>query len=283
MKDIKVIGIFLLIALFYSTASYSAEPTREEATKILQSLHWMRGPQTVDVGSNAKFKIPEHYVFLNAEDTRKFMALNENPDSGHDNLFAPDDLHWFAIFRYVETGHIMDDQKIDADSVLQAVQSRTEESNKVREQHGWPDMHVVGWKYRPFYDSNTHRLDWAIIGESNGRRTINYNTRILSRTGVTSVTLVSDINDLDASVNEFKSAVIGYSFDPGQRYSEFRQGDSVAKYGLAALIAGGAAAVATKKGLLAVIGGALAAAWKFIAAAFMGLLAWLRSFFKRKS
>lgn len=48
------------------------------------------------------------------------------------------------------------------------------------------------------------------------------------------------------------------------------------------MIAGGAAAVATKKGLWAVLGGFLAVAWKFIAAAFVGLAAWLGSQFKKK-
>jgi len=57
----------------------------------------------------------------------------------------------------------------------------------------------------------------------------------------------------------------------------------VAEFGLAALIAGGAAAVATKKGFWAVIAGFFAAAWKFIAVAVVGLLAWLRSLFKGKS
>jgi uncharacterized membrane-anchored protein len=43
----------------------------------------------------------------------------------------------------------------------------------------------------------------------------------------------------------------GYAFKPGQTYAEYREGDKIAKYGLAALIAGGGLAVAAKTGLLA--------------------------------
>jgi uncharacterized membrane-anchored protein len=40
-----------------------------------------------------------------------------------------------------------------------------------------------------------------------------------------------------------------YSFQTGQSYAEYRPGDKVAKYGLAALVVGGAAVGAAKLGL----------------------------------
>jgi len=46
---------------------------------------------------------------------------------------------------------------------------------------------------------------------------------------------------------------------------------------------GGAAAVATKKGFWALIGGFLAAAWKFVAAAVVALLAGIGKMFKKKT
>jgi uncharacterized membrane-anchored protein len=50
----------------------------------------------------------------------------------------------------------------------------------------------------------------------------------------------------------------GFSYKSGKTYAEFRPGDKIAQYGLAALIGGGAGAAAVKLGLF----GAL---WKFIA------------------
>jgi uncharacterized membrane-anchored protein len=68
----------------------------------------------------------------------------------------------------------------------------------------------------------------------------------------------------------------------GERYTEFKQGDHVAEFGLAALVLGGAAAVATKKGLWGAIAAFLAAFWKLIAGVTVAALAGLRSIFKSK-
>jgi uncharacterized membrane-anchored protein len=83
---------------------------------------------------------------------------------------------------------------------------------------------------------------------------VNYAIRLLGRRGVMHAVLVSDPARLDADVAEFKAALGGYAFVPGERYSEFRAGDRVAEYGLAALVLGGAAAVATKTGFFKAFG-----------------------------
>ena len=53
-------------------------------------------------------------------------------------------------------------------------------------------------------------------------------------------------------------------------------------FGLAALVLGGAAAVATKKGFWAVLGGFFAAGWKFIIAGAVALFAGIGKIFSRK-
>jgi uncharacterized membrane-anchored protein len=95
--------------------------------------------------------------------------------------------------------------------------------------------------------------------------------------------LISSPETLNNDVQNFKAALSGFEFNSGESYAEFKEGDRVAEYGLAALIAGGAAAVATKKGFFAAIAGFLMASWKIAALAFVGLLTWIRSLFKSKS
>ncbi len=68
----------------------------------------------------------------------------------------------------------------------------------------------------------------------------------------------------------------------GETYAEFKPGDKVAEYGLAALILGGAAAVATKKGFWAIIAGAAVAFWKLIAGVVIALFAGIGRVFKKK-
>jgi uncharacterized membrane-anchored protein len=69
-----------------------------------------------------------------------------------------------------------------------------------------------------------------------------------------SAVLVSDPDSLEKDIRVFKAALNDFSFDPGQRYSEYRPGDKIAEYGLTGLIIGGAAAAAAKTGLFKVIG-----------------------------
>jgi hypothetical protein len=94
---------------------------------------------------------------------------------------------------------------------------------------------------------------WCLRGEDN-TLVVNYAIRLLRRRGVRHAVLVTDPARLTADVAEFKTALAGYTFVTGERYSEFRAGDRVAEYGLAALVLGGAAAVATKGGFLKAFG-----------------------------
>lgn len=63
-----------------------------------------------------------------------------------------------------------------------------------------------------------------------------------------SVMLVCDPEELPTVLPRFKSALKGFDYTAGNRYSEFRAGDHVAEIGLSALIVGGAAAAAVKTG-----------------------------------
>ena len=73
----------------------------------------------------------------------------------------------------------------------------------------------------------------------------------------------------------------GYQFSTGEKYAEFKEGDHIAEYGLAALITGGAAAVAAKKGWLAAIGVFLLKIWKLLVVGVVAVGAGFRKFFKR--
>jgi uncharacterized membrane-anchored protein len=81
--------------------------------------------------------------------------------------------------------------------------------------------------------------------------------------------------------------VIGATrFVSGQRYSEWREGDKVAAFGLVALVAGGAGLAAGKLGLLGklwkLVAAMVVAIWKLAAVAVAGLIAWIKSLFKKK-
>jgi uncharacterized membrane-anchored protein len=256
-----------------------------EDSNPLSKLAWQFGPTQGAIGEKATINIPEGFAFLGATDTKKFMELNQNLASGSEYLMAPTSLAWFAVFEFKPTGYVKDDETVDANAILESIKEGTEAGNEERKKRGWPTMSITGWRFQPQYDRQTKLLEWALLAKSdaNNEPIVNYNTRLLGRTGVMEVVLVAEPGILDTAVGELKTALTAYKFVPGEKYSEFKQGDRVAEFGLAALIAGGAAAVAVKKGLFTVILGFLAATWKFIAVAIVGAFTWMKSYFKKKN
>lgn len=260
------IGAFSLVIGFVIAANAQTESETHRIQETLRALHWERGPTLSKVGIEGTIRVPKGYVFLNAADSKKFMELNENPGSGNEYLLMPQDLHWYAIFWFQETGYVKDDEKIDADALLDSIKTNTETGNEERRKRGWSAVHVTGWQFEPSYDAATNQLQWAILAEANQGTVVNFDTRILGRRGVMHAKLVSDPNALTASVGQFKTALRNFNFVPGENYREFRQGDKLAEYGLTGLILGGATAVAAKTGLFKVL-------WKFIAGGFVAIAA----------
>ena len=249
------------------------------------SLHWQKGPGTGAIDGRARIAIPDGYVFLDKGETSKYLEMSHNLPSGDEYFFAPGNDAWEAYFSFNEEGYVKDKDTLDADALLKSIRDNQAEANEERARRGWPAFTIVGWRIAPRYNPATKVLEWAteLKEEGNGRTSINYNTRVLGRKGTMSVELVSAPDDFDAALVGFQARLGGFQFDEGERYADYRPGDHVAEYGLAALVAGGAAAVAAKKGFFTLIAGFLAAAWKLVIAAIAGAGAWLRSAFRKKA
>jgi uncharacterized membrane-anchored protein len=264
-------GKLFPVLLVVCTVALSAFGARQQDP--MEKVQWVHGPASADLGSIAQVRVPGGFIFANANDTRKLMEAMQNPTSGAELGFvAPETMEWFAVFEFDKVGYVKDDEKtkLDNDAMLKSIRAGTEAGTKERKKRGWPTMTITGWEQTPHYDEATHNLEWAIRGESEGKPVVNFNTRILGRAGVMRVTLVTDPDTLTATIPKFKNMLAGYDYKTGAKYAEYRPGDKIAKYGLSALVVGGAAAVAVKSGLLKYI-------WKFIV---IGVVA-LGGLFKR--
>lgn len=284
----KVLTRLALWGLLCCSNAFAATPSNaapSEEAKAFAALPWQAGPGVGQLGTRASIKIPAGYSFLGKEGTDRFNELAHNlPDGKEWYLLAPDNGPWVAFFAFTETGYINDDEKIDAAEILDSVREGTKAANVELKSRGWDTQSVVGWSAEPKYDPQIKSLAWAIAfrNEKTGENFLNYNTRLLGRKGVIEVVVTAPPQALDASVAGFKSTLGGFDFAAGERYAEYKPGDHVAEYGLAALITGGAVAVAAKKGFFGVILGFLAAAWKFIAVGVLALGAWFKSLFSGK-
>jgi uncharacterized membrane-anchored protein len=290
-----VIAVFLLGCSLISVAlpsiaddqpaSNQNDSAEASFRKQIAALHWINGPTQVQLFGNSTLNVPDGYVFLNPPEMVKFEAITHNLGGESEYFLAPNNLRWGARFSFKDDGYVKDDEKIDADALLASIKTGTAQANKERRERGWDEMEVLGWQAAPHYDTQTNRLEWAVSGKDLKSNTeiVNLNTRILGRGGVMSVVLIASPDELTAATSEFNSTLSGFAYVSGQRYAEYKPGDKIAKYGLAALVTGGAAAIAVKTGLWKVIVGAVVAGWKFIAAAFVAIFAGIGKRFKRKT
>ena len=262
------------MTIFLSFNAISAE-----GDNPVGKLKWQLGPSSETIAGKATLKIPKDYGYLDEVETSKYAELSHNPSTGKDILFTNG--KWEAYFSFDPIGYVKDDETIDADKVLEEYKKGVEIGNAERKKKGWETLDVDGWFFKPQYDKNKRLLEWAfLLKDSETKKPIvNYYTRILGRAGVMSVILVATPEYMHEAISDFKDKLGGFEYNSGERYTEFKQGDKIAEYGLAALILGGAAAVATKKGFWAVLAGFFAAAWKFIVVAVVAFFSKIKDLF----
>ena len=247
-----------LSAMLLLAAAPVLSQDQDAFAQAMTELDWVSGPADVGIANIASVDLPTGYSYLDSDDTAALMELFQNPTSTEEYYVGPDDMRWWAVFSFEDSGYINDDEQIDAVALLESLRAGNEYSNEERRNRGWSELHITGWQYPPFYEQDTNRLAWAIRAESDGEPIVNYNTRLLGRKGVMSAVLVADPATLDASVGEFKQLLATFDYEQGHRYAEYLPGDKVATYGLAALVTGGAAGAVAKsgaaKGLFKLIG-----------------------------
>ncbi len=272
----------VLCGVIFFLFSFSAQAQRDPDVIMqeLQKLAWQRGPGEGVIGAKAKIGIPNGFSFLDERNTRRFLELMGNPPRDGHYLIAPANLDWFAVFSFDAVGYVKDDEKIDAAELLDSLKKGDGPGNEERKRLGMAPIYTDGWHVPPHYDSGSKRLEWGMrLRDEKGGMHVNYTSRLLGRSGVMSAVLVSSPQSLNSDMKEFNGALAGYRFVAGEQYAEFKSGDKIAEYGLAALVVGGAAAAAAKAGLFKSLGKFL---WVIIGGALMGGWALLRKFFGRK-
>ena len=263
--------------LSFTVIFVSIDPaaTQTKPMDQINALPWQAAPAVGDVASIAKIRLNGSLRFLDAPNTSRFLQLNGNPPSDRQYTLAPRNYSWFAIFGFDPSGYVKDDEKIDPDDLLASLKENNKSSIEERRRLNLPILQLEGWTVPPHYDLQTKRLEWGtrLRGEDNSI-VVNYSTRLLGRTGVMKAILVTEPDSLQNDLRDFRSALDGFDFNTGQKYAEFRTGDKVAEYGLAALVLGGAAAVAAKSG-------AFKGLFKLLAVGAIAIGAAIMAFFKR--
>jgi len=271
---IRLFAIIAAVCVFAVTAHAQRVQTPDQFWQEIEKLSWQFNGSG-KVGNEASITVSNGYAFLNSQGARRFLELQGNPPRDNRYIIAPKNLHWFGVFLFEPIGYVKDDESIDPDALLQTLKEQNRAGLDERKRQGLPALYLDGWFVPPHYDIQTKRLEYGTkLHDDTNEITVNYVIKILGRGGVMDALLVSSPNSLEADTREFKAVLSNFSFDAGQRYSEFRSGDKVAEYGLAALVVGGAAAAAMKSG-------ALKGMMKFLWVGVLGIGAVFWSFIKK--
>lgn len=273
----------LVLAITCGAALQAHAQSEDQTASQIRALPWVVSPSTGNIAGKATVDLGG-MRFLNPEGTNRFMTLTGNLPREDSYLLGRSDLGWWSVLDFEPEGYVKDDEKIDQAELLKILKEGNARSAEERRQRGLSSLTLEGWHLAPQYDTENKRLEWAtLLRDSSGSSVVNYTTKLLGRSGYTTAILVSEPGSFATDLAEFKAALRKIEYVSGERYSEFKEGDKVAAYGLGALIVGGAAAVATKKGFWAVLGGLLAAGWKLIVGVIVAGLAALGGLFKKKA
>lgn len=273
----------LLAALLLASAPAAAQAPEAAGTtpqQFVESLKFQDGDAVV-AEAKARLKLGGDFRYLPQADARRVLEQlwGNPPDEDVLGLVVPRDKSlladdsWAVVVTYSDEGHVADEDaaKIDYDELLTQMKDETRESNEARKQAGYEAIELVGWAEPPRYDAANKKLVWAkelVFGDSKDH-TLNYDIRVLGRTGYLSLNAVAGMGQLADVQAGMRTLLPRVEFDPGARYADYREGsDKLAGYGLAALVGGGLAA---KTGLLAKLGALLLAGKKFIVLLLVGL------------
>jgi uncharacterized membrane-anchored protein len=271
-----------LFALAVSCTVFSLSPLHAQTSDAKRKLGLIHGPARASLKEVAQVEVPEGYVFIDGNGLRALLKKAGEPTSGNElGLLRPTNHSWSVIFEFSADGYVKDDEKnnLNADKILASIKAANAEANKERVRNGNAPLEVVGWEQPPKYDETTHNLEWCIRGTSEDHAILNYNTRMLGRKGVMEVVLIVDPEKLPETMPQFRNVLANYSFQTGQTYAEYRPGDKVAKYGLAALVLGGAAVGAAKLGLFTSLLLLFKKAFKLVIVAIVAVIASIKKLF----
>lgn len=290
--------LFLLAGLLSVTFAVHAQDDPNgippHILQIVRNLKYQQGDINLRDGL-AKLSVPKDFNFLGPDDAEKVLVDlwgNPPPEERPLGLLIPAGMTplntncWVVTIDYSEDGFVKDSDasKINYDDLLKKMQEGIAENNKARVEKGYPAITLVGWAAPPHYDAATHKLYWArnLKFEGEPENTLNYSIRLLGRRGVLELNAVAGINQF-TEIDQQTPQILGMvNFREGNRYADFDpKTDKVAKYGIAALVAGGLLAGAAKLGLLKGLWVMILPFKKFIIIGLVAIAAFFKKLFKR--
>jgi uncharacterized membrane-anchored protein len=235
--------------------------TDEELQAAYDKLSWQTGSGSHELpGSHAVIQLRSGQAVLLGADAERYSWLTsgiEFPNTEAVLTYQSANSSAEVYYEWRDEGYVGDSDwaEVDAEALLKEYSENTESSNDDRAANGFEPMHVVGWLEPPHYDKSTHTVTYAMELKDKDSNWANAFALRLGRAGYTQFTWVGSVDLFQGAGGRpalLNDALAIHSFEEGYRYSDFQEGDKVAAYGIAGLVA---AAVGAKfgKGLIAAL------------------------------
>ena len=261
-----VAGFCLAVMVAFAAAPVAADQgpypkTEEELRAAYDKLSWQTGGGSHNLPrSHAVIQLRSGQAALLGADAERYSWLTsgiEFPATEAVLTYQSANASAEVYYEWRDEGYVSDDDwaDVDADALLKQYRENTEAANDERAANGFEPMHVVGWLEPPHYDKSTHTVTYAMELKDKDSNWANAFALRLGRTGYTEFTWVGSVDLFQGAGGRpalLNDALAIHSFEEGYRYADFQEGDKVAAYGIAGLVA---AAVGAKfgKGLIAAL------------------------------
>lgn len=257
-----VLGFLLALAAGPLWADQGAYPKSDaELQAAYDALQWRRGTGSYKLpSSHAVIQLPSGEALLLGADAQRYSWLasgTEFPDTEAVLSYDSESADSLVYYEWRDEGYVNDSdwKDVDGDELLKQYRDATESSNDERAKNGFAPMHVVGWLEPPHYDQSTRTVTYAMELKDKDSSWANAVALRLGRAGYTEFTWVGSIGLFQNAAGRpalLNEALASHAFEEGYRYQDFKDGDKVAAYGIAGLVAT-ALGVKFGKGLLAAL------------------------------
>lgn len=133
------------------------------------------------------------------------------------------------VISYSDIGHVQDkeDRELNHNDLLATLRQNMELSNERRIANGVNTMQVEKWALVPYYDDYKKAVYWANSIKVNGtdEEILNYNLRLLGRTGVIKINAVATMDQFPAIKQILPQIISQVRFPDGQQYADYKDGD----------------------------------------------------------
>jgi uncharacterized membrane-anchored protein len=217
----------------------------EEAFKSLiawSKLDWKTAGDHKLPKSNSTISLPKGFALLTGFEAESAPLIWGEPTSDFLEGYLCDicDFSNVITFENFKTGYVsLDDlSELDPQNLLSKITQDVEEANEERRKTGAQEKHVIGWIQEPIHIKQTNTIYWAMEGGSgiNENNTVSVKAIRLGREGYEKISWIPLKSTYHSAKGHLDVILGAHRFDPGYRYSDFKEGDKVSECGITALV-----------------------------------------------